>query len=34
MRKWLENLFARPETPDLTDAEAAELALRVFPKCC
>ena len=38
MKRLLEGLrrvFAAPaNTPELTDAEAADLALRVFPKCC
>lgn len=34
MKSWLKRLFARPETPALSEAEAAEVALRVFPKCC
>ncbi len=35
MKRWLERLFGRP-TPrkQMTDKDAAEVALRVFPKCC
>ena len=35
MRNWLDRVAAwlRPR-PELTPEEAAELALRVFPRCC
>lgn len=38
MKKWLERLLAPPAPPSdpktETEQDAAEWALRVFPKCC
>ncbi len=34
MKSWLKRLFAHPPAKIQTPEEAAELALRVFPRCC